>query len=238
MKLKNAVFFPELVLRALGVVPAPVIHNIEKSITLKMAFWHLAVDQVEGAYVEFGVASGNSMRSAELAERGSGSKSLGVMRVPRELVGFDTFNSFSTGSDDDLHQTWEGSNFSVPISRVKKRFRRAGQRVSFHAVDCSKLGDAQSEYGPVSSYVASQDIAIVLMDMDLGDPTEKALDWIRPKLRTGTIVIFDEYFAYGGDPSKGEAGAWTRFLAKNPEISGRIMKTYGDGGAMFQISIN
>jgi hypothetical protein len=238
MKLKNAIFIPDLVLRLVGMVPAPVIHNVGKSLTLKMAFWHQAVDQVEGAYVEFGVASGNSMRSAELAEKSSGSRSLGVQRISRELVGFDTFASFSTSSASDLHGTWQGDNFSVPISRVNKRFRSAGKRVSFHAVDCSKLADTPSEYGPLDSYVNSEKIAIVLFDMDLGDPTEKALDWIRPKLQMGTIVIFDEFFAYRGDSTMGEAGAWSRFLERNPGISSRVVKTYGDGGVMLQIFIN
>jgi len=237
MKLKNAVFLPDLILRFLGLVPAPVVHNVEKSIALKMAFWHLAVDKVEGAYVEFGVASGNSMRSAELAEKRSGSKSLGVSRIHRELVGFDTFDSFSTSSEDDLHQTWVGDNFSVPISRVKKRFRNVSERVSLHAMDCSKLSEDSNEYGPVEKYVFSNKIAIVLMDMDLGDPTEKALNWIRSKLQTGTIIIFDEFFAYKGDPLLGEAGAWSRFLEQNTDISSRAITTYGDGGVVLQIAV-
>lgn len=237
MKLKNAVFVPDLVLRLVGLVPAPVIHNVGKSLTLKMAFWHLAVDQVDGAYVEFGVASGNSMRSAELAEKSSGSKSLGVQRIARELVGFDTFSSFSSSSASDIHGTWQGENFSVPISRVKKRFSGARKRISFHAVDCSKLSDTQSAYGPLDTYVKSEKIAIVLFDMDLGEPTEKALDWIRPKLQTGTIIIFDEFFAYRGDPTLGESGSWSRFLERNPEISSRMIKAYGDGGVMLQIFI-
>jgi hypothetical protein len=238
MKIKNAVFLPDLILRFIGVLPAPVIHNIEKSIALKMAFWHQAVDQIEGAYVEFGVASGNSMRSAELAERISGSKSLGIPRISRELVGFDTFDTFSSSSEEDLHKTWSGNNFSVPISRVKKRFRSIDKRVSLHAIDCSKLSGSSSDYGPVENYVASKNVAIVLMDMDLGDPTEKALNWIRPKLQDGTIILFDEFFAYKGNSLLGEAGAWSRFLKLNPGISSRTIKTYGDGGVVLQISLN
>lgn len=235
MRLKNAVFLPDLILRAVGIIPAPVVHNIAKSITLKMAFWHLAIDQVEGAYVEFGVASGNSMRSAEVAERSAHSKSLGVKRVRRELVGFDTFESFSSQSPDDRHSTWQGENFSVSIARVQNRFKRAKERVSFHSVDCSKLGSSVDDYGPIEKYVRSEKVALILFDMDLGEPTEKALDWIRPKLQTGTIVVFDEFFAFKGDPNKGEARSWTLFLEKNPQISARMVKTYGDGGVVFQV---
>ena len=238
IELKNAVLAPDLVLRAVGLIPAPVIHNIAKSFTLKMAFWHLAVDKVEGAYIEFGVASGNSMRSAELAEKRTHSKSLGIDRVRRELVGFDTFDSFSSNSPADLHSTWQGKNFSVPISRVKRRFRRAKERVSFHSMDCSKLGAPSDEYGPIERYVRSEKIALVLFDMDLGGPTELALDWICSKLQSGTIMIFDEFFAFKGSPLKGEALAWSLFLERNPRVSARMIKTYGDGGAVFQISMD
>jgi O-methyltransferase len=238
MKLKNAVFLPDLILRSVGLIPAPVVHNIAKSIALKMAFWHLAVDQVEGAYVEFGVASGNSMRSAEVAERTAHSKSLGVGRVRRELVGFDTFASFSSTSPADRHATWQGENFSVPIGRVEKRFSRSRGRVRFHSVDCSKLGTYADTYGSINKYVEADKVALVLFDMDLGEPTEKALGWVLPKLQTGTIIFFDEFFAFRGDPALGEARAWSLFLEQFPHVSARMIKTYGDGGAVFQISIS
>lgn len=238
MRLKNAILIPDLVLRAVGLIPAPVVHNLAKSMALKMAFWHLAIDQVQGAYVEFGVASGNSMRSAEIAERKTHSKSLGVGRVNRELVGFDTFESFSSGSQADLHSTWQGDNFSVPISRVERRFKKAKGRVSFHAIDCSKLGGSSGTYGSIDRYVQSEKLALVLLDMDLGDPTEKALVWIESKVQTGTIIIFDEFFAFRSDPSLGEARAWSKFLERNPRFSARMVKTYGDGGAVFQIVVS
>jgi hypothetical protein len=238
MKLKNAVLVPDLVLKVLGLVSAPVVHNIAKSIALKMVFWHLAVDRVEGAYVEFGVASGNSMRSAEIAERSSHSKSMGMPRISRELVGFDTFESFSSGSEADSHPTWVGNNFSVSLARVEKRFGFAKNRVRFHKIDCSKVGGGdQSYYGPIHEYVNSELLAVALMDLDVGDPTEKALDWIRPKLQSGTIIIFDDFFAFRGNPFAGEAGAWIRFQERNPEISSRMIKTYGDGGAILQLTI-
>jgi hypothetical protein len=238
IELKNAVLVPDLVLRTVGLIPAPVIHNLAKSLTIKMAFWHLAVDQVEGAYVEFGVASGNSMRSAEIAEKNTHSKSLGIARVMRELVGFDTFESFRSDSPADVHSTWQGDNFSVPISRVKRRFRRSKDRVSFHAMDCSKLGPPSDKYGPIDGYVRSEKVALVLFDMDLGGPTEKALDWVASKFQSGTIVIFDEFFAFRGNPLMGEPRAWSLFLERNPRISARMIRTYGDGGTVFQISMD
>jgi hypothetical protein len=109
--------------------------------------------------------------------------------------------------------------------------------VSFHSVDCSKLGSSADEYGPIDKYVRADKVALVLMDMDLGEPTEKALSWVLPKLQTGTMIFFDEFFAFRGDPSLGEARAWSLFLEQCPHVSARMIKTYGDGGAVFQISM-
>ena len=45
--------------------------------------------------MELGVAIGHSMRAAEIAEHSSHLYSLGIQRVHRKLIGFDTFlNSY------------------------------------------------------------------------------------------------------------------------------------------------
>ena len=73
------------------------------------------------------------------------------------------------------------------------------------------------------------------MEMDLGAPTLAALNWVEPKLTNGSCIFFDEFFAYAGDPERGEAGAWQAFLSQHPDISARHFKTYGDGGVVFQV---
>lgn len=238
MQLKNLIALPDIVLRLFSLISAPVFHNLDKSRMLRLVFWHLAIDQVVGCYVEFGVASGNSMRSAELAEQKSFSKSLGVSKVERRLFGFDTFDDFKSTQASDLHPTWNGSNFSVSMARVERRFRRIRNRVQFHKVDASVINDSM-KFSPISELLASEEaIAIALFDMDLAEPTYQALLWIRPLLVSGTIIIFDEFLGYKGDGSLGESSAWTKFLAINPEISYREYLKYGDGGVAFQIKIS
>ena len=90
----------------------------------------------------------------------------------------------------------------------------------------------------INLFIKDKYIGIVLLDMDLGDPTYKALNWIAPKLRSGSIIIFDEFFAFAGDPNKGEHQAWSVFLKENPEINYRNFFQYGDGGMAFQITIS
>ena len=222
-------------LKIFGMLPPYVFHNFGKAYALKMSFWHLNVDRIDGAYVEFGVASGNSMRSAEIAERRSYSNSLGINRIKRNLYGFDTFSEFSSQSSEDSHQVWSGNNFSVEIERVKKRFKKYKKRIILYKLDLSKVFINKHD---VNLFIKDQCVAIALFDMDLGDPTYKALDWIAPKLRSGSIIIFDEFFAFAGDPNKGEHQAWKLFLKEHPEINYRTFFQYGDGGIAFQITVS
>lgn len=222
-------------LKIFGLFPPYILHNFGKAYALKMSFWHLNVDQIDGAYVEFGVASGNSMRSAEISERRSHSSSLGINRVRRNLYGFDTFSEFSSQSSDDSHNVWSGDNFSVEIERVKRRFKRHKDRIMFYKLDLSKIFINMND---INLFIKDKYVAIVLLDMDLSDPTYKALDWIAPKLRSGSIIIFDEFFAFAGDPNKGEHRAWNKFLEEHPEINYRNFFQYGDGGVAFQITVS
>lgn len=237
MELKRLSISVDLVLRAYGLVPPPVIHNLAKARMLKMVFWHLAVDQTLGCYVEFGVASGNSMRAAEIAERRSHSYSLGIQRVRRLMYGFDTFRDFASTSREDLHPAWSGSKFTQSKEFVERRFQRHTARVKLYALDMTAVTDPQgSPLISVDAYIPDETIAVALFDMDLGEPTFRALQWIEPKIRSGSMLIFDEFLAFGGDPNLGESGALTRFLARHTDISLRQFGQYGDGGVVYQVT--
>lgn len=224
----------DAVLLAWQSVPAPVIHNLQKARILKMLFWHCAVDQLAGNYIEFGVAHGHSMRAAYLAEKSAYSKTIGVKRIPRELFGFDTFSKFVSDSELDAHSTWEGDLFNLPLEVIQRRFRKYAN-IHFVKCDASTLASkdrfiSQEEFG------LSGKSAIILFDMDLYAPTLAALRWSKQSLQQGTFIIFDEYFSFAGDSNKGESLAFTEFLQENPQIEAREVDTYGAGGKVFVIS--
>ena len=72
--------------------------------------------------------------------------------------------------------------------------------------------------------------------MDLFGPTLAALQWCRPRLQPGTIIMLDEYFAFGGRKDRGEALALSMFCTQFPEIELRQFNFYGAGGAVFIVS--
>ena len=52
----------------------------------------------------------------------------------------------------------------------------------------------------------------IFIDTDLMNPSKIALDFIKPILQQGSIIILDDYFAYKGNSNKGTAGALKNFL--------------------------
>ena len=237
MNLRNLRFLPDILLKIFGLIPAYVFHNFAKAKMLRLVFWHQALDEVPGAYVEFGVASGNSMRSAEIAERKTLSKSLGIKRIERQLYGFDTFSGFSSSFSGDDHRVWSGDSFSVDLDKVKKRFKNCGGRVKFVKADAQSLGKNYHNE-KISDYVDDNFIAIALFDMDLSEPTYVALEFIKEKLNHGSIIIFDEYNGFKSDENLGEFRALHKFLDNNKQFSVRLYLRYGDGGVAFQLLKN
>lgn len=229
-------FLIDGVLRLFLATPAPVFHNLSKARALKMAFWHQAVDSVEGCYVEFGVAMGNSLSAARSCERNTHSAALGILRIPRQLHGFDTFEGFSSPSEFDIHPTWSGSRFSFTQGYVQRRFRRA-PHVFLHKVDVAQLANSDGSLNEDPTVrLQGARVAIALFDMDLGEPTFRALNYLRPRMQEGTLLIFDEFSAFRSSPSRGERWALQRFLSNNPGLKLHEFITYGDGGRAFQVA--
>lgn len=227
--LKSLGWLADWVIRGWQRVPAPVVHNLGKARALKMAFWHANLEGTPGCYVEFGVATGNSLRAAEVAERTAFSPSLGVPHIRRRLHGFDTFKSFASASPDDAHPVWSGERFNIPMERVEKRFRSdLGDRVQLHQVNASELPAAVAPPD-----LGIEECAIVLLDMDLSQPTLAALDWLEPTFTEGTLVLLDEYCGFGGSPTAGEAGAFNAFLSAHRQWGATLFTTYGDGGRAY-----
>ena len=217
-------------------VPAPVIHNLSKARMLKLIFWHLAVDQKPGFYLEFGVAHGHSMRAAILANEFGKNSQLNVARVDRLFYGIDTFEGFSSDNPIDGHPVWHSDSYTKPISEVRNRFKSFGPTVSFFKIDANDFGmKTNSEIERLTSRLDGF-AAVILFDMDLYNPTARALEWIEPYIQEGTFLLFDEFFAFGGSLKKGEARAVEEFKARHPKWILRDFSSYGSGGKCFVVS--
>jgi hypothetical protein len=61
--------------------------------------------------------------------------------------------------------------------------------------------------------------AVVWIDCDLYESTVPALNFITDFVQTGTIICFDDFYCFRGDPNRGESKAFKEWLLRNPKIT-------------------
>ena len=235
IKIYKQLWLVDLVLKIYQGVPHLVWNNLEKAKMLKNVFVNLNSDGIEGDYLEFGVAYGNTLRAALEGEKKSEVKEFNIFRKTRWFYGFDTFDGFQSNDPNDQHVVWAGNNFNLSYEKVQKRFR--GAPVTLTKIDAQHLVDENLKRIEFYDQFKIKTAAAILFDMDLKAPTLCALIWARPYMQSGTYLLFDEYFGFGGNPDLGEAGAFKEFLKLNPEIEAIEFQTYGLGGKVFIIRI-
>jgi hypothetical protein len=224
---KNSHWLQTLIVRFIASTHPVIGHNVEKIGALKKAFYLANLEGIAGDYVEFGMFEGTSFIGAlechnrtRLADSPS-----------RAFWGYDSFGGFKYSSPSDAHPFFrEGefrSSYEKTRARIARHFRhRAAWTITPGLLENTIKGRTAPEMG-------INQVAVAFIDVDLGEPARIALNFLRPALRPGCIVILDDYFAYKGSVELGVAGAFAAFCREHPELSFRRLFDYGYGGQGF-----
>lgn len=141
--------------------------------------------ELQGCFCEFGVYRGESLR-------------LIAKRIPKRVVhGFDSFE----GLPQDWRHGFGASSFKTAVPRFSQR--NIHLHVGLFEDTVPKFVDSLSE-----------DIAFVHIDCDIYSSTRTVLDLIIPRLKSGAVLLFDEYFNYPGWEEH-EHKAWTESMQLN-----------------------
>jgi O-methyltransferase len=60
--------------------------------------------------------------------------------------------------------------------------------------------------------------AVIYIDCDLYESTVPILAFVIDFLQQGTVIVFDDWFCFYGNPDRGERRAWREFLACHPDL--------------------
>jgi len=63
-----------------------------------------------------------------------------------------------------------------------------------------------------------QKAVVVYVDCDLYTSTVPVLKFVKDFLQTGTIIVFDDWFCFYGDPERGQRRAWAEFCVEHPRL--------------------
>lgn len=224
--LKNFFFLQNLAGWFASKIPVAIEHNIQKYGALKKAFYLTALEQLEGDYLEFGVFTGSSFNFAMRIHRQL--RFLGDIKT--RFLGFDSFSGFGKVSAEDRHPFYLDTIFAVNEAKVVKNIKK-------HARGC----ETQIVKGYFEDTIRDktardfkvEKARIVFIDCDLKEPAKLVLEFVRPAIQLGTILVMDDFFSYKGDQTRGISGAFEEFCAKYPTIKWRRILDYGYGGIAY-----
>lgn len=163
----------------------------------KVLWWEHLYQQivdVPGCILEFGVHFGTSM-STLMSLRGLHEP----YNYQRDIVGFDTFQGFSVVADadqsGDLH--WSTGEYATPagfadhLSEVLQIQERMSPLAHIRRHELV-VGDASETFPRWLAEHPEQLVALVILDMDVYEPTANVLSAVQPRLTRGSIVVLDE----------------------------------------------
>lgn len=146
---------------------------------------------VPGVICEFGVQWG-----ATLAQLINFRGIYEPYNLSRKIIGFDTFEGFSTVDPKDGGYSKIGDYASVSghentleqLLDLQESFSPLSHLRRFQLVK----GDASQTIAPWLDENPHAIIAMAIFDMDVYKPTREVLEKIRPRLTKGSLLVFDE----------------------------------------------
>tara|TARA_B100001250_G_scaffold65148_1_gene51604 strand:- start:18603 stop:19403 length:801 start_codon:yes stop_codon:yes gene_type:complete len=190
---------------------------------------YVVKNQISGDYLEFGVWKGNSFIEAfnQIEEYSdmfySPTSTLGKSDMSIENtfknMRFHAFDSFeglsaSTTGNEPL-QYFEG-NYKAEEEVFLNRLKEA--KLDLSRVTTTKGWFNESLTVDTAKNISLKDVAIAYIDCDLYEPALDSLNFITPYIKSGTILVFDDWFRNKGNPKEGVQGAVLKWLESNPNI--------------------
>jgi hypothetical protein len=183
----------------------------------------LAFNHIEGDYLEFGVFGGTTFLLAHKHSRKQG--------LAMHLYGFDSFKGLPKPEGVDVHPQWAEGEMAVGIEDFAKFIELSGI--------------CKSEYTLVPGFYSEsltatkldelklKKAALVYVDCDLYESTVPVLRFVLPLLQTGTVIAFDDWYTFNGDPERGGQLALKEFLQQNSDIKLNDYLSFGWHGKSF-----
>jgi O-methyltransferase len=223
--------FREFLGRAVIIPPShqlPIHWEANMSLIRKVAHF-VCSDKIAGDYLEFGVWRGNSFAQSYRALRDvfeDRIRSVGFGGTPEDarerqdiwdrmrFFAFDSFEGLPTlrGIDAESRDFSKGQ-YAAGLDEFVANVTREG--VPAEKVVCVPGWFEQTCTAATIEQHGLKKAAVIWVDCDLYHSTQSVLQFVAPLHQDGTVIIFDDWFNFRGNPSRGEQRAfteWTREL--------------------------
>jgi len=138
----------------------------------KYMAYNISASSIDGLIMELGVYKGNTLNH------------IADIVSPKIVTGFDSFNGLPEPWEMSEAVTVEAGRFSVK-SEIPKIRKNATLEIGLFSDTLSTWLDQQGE-----------NIQFLHLDCDLYSSTIDALTILNPKIKSGTIMVFDDLYAW------------------------------------------
>jgi len=171
---------------------------------VNLTFSYLKYNKIYGDYAEFGVFKGDTTMEVTKAAKKT--------NLEMDFYLFDSFEGLPEIKKSDLSGPFFSGEFKYSKDQFLKRMKR-------NKVSISKLKIIEGYYSDSLKKFKYENVkfSFVFIDCDLKESTAEALSFIQDKLVQGAIIAFDDFYCFGG-PERGERGAISEWLERNPHF--------------------
>lgn len=206
-------------------------NTLSKYTAIKKAMFMNYHDGTTGDYLEFGVFTGSSFNFAMKINKKM--EKIFKKKIHTHFIGFDSFQGFGKINSIDENPSFKSNLFKVNKKKVINNIKNNSKGQKFKLIE--GFYQKTIKHKNTNNYGIDKS-RIIMIDCDLKESTTLALNFVKPSLQEGTIIIFDDFNFYKGNKNKGEYGAFENFKNKNPGIEFRKIFDYGYSGRAFIIA--
>lgn len=178
-----------------------------RNIFLSIARFCVINRPIDGYYFEFGCHEANTMRLAYECFR---------HLFDWTYVAFDSFEGLPQIQEIDKQPIWEKGKLKTSQERFISTMRQSG--MSRERLITVKGFYDQSLTPELKTQLLPRKAAVIYVDCDLYTSTVPVLNFIRDFLQRGTILVFDDWNCFHGDPNRGERRAFAEFRNREQDL--------------------
>ena len=181
---------------------------------VELALQYAGASHIYGNYVEFGVWRGDTFASAFHFSEYMNKQFPKFKEM--NFYALDSFEGFPELKGDDNFPQFKEGGRAYSLEAFNENMKEKG--VDMNRVKSAKgwFSDTLVKGGKVDNDIKEDSISLAYIDCDLYESTADVMKFIGPKMMSGGLMMFDDWYCFAGDPAKGQQRAIREFLKANP----------------------
>ena len=178
-------------------------------------------------YYEFGVFRGYALYAAQAAARALGADSM-------RFYGFDSFQGLPAATDvDSTGSMFFQGQFSCSRGFVEEALRKHGADLSTITLVEGFFDESLTQ--ELRTHHPFKPVGVAVIDCDLYASTVPVLKWLGNLLQPGSILMMDDWRAFGDRSDKGQQLALNEWLQRQTGITLESMFDFETHGRAFRV---